>query len=253
MTSKTDQPSRVEPTGEERAAAARHARAHRRPAHFPRAELRGRTRHPGPAGRRPADLGRAGPGHPDPRAVAVPGAAAAGRAGRADRAGAAHVPAHRARRPAAHRRAGLGPVLGHAGRHPGFRGLRADPGDGPDRHLGHAARLRDGRHGAAPPGRRAGARFDAAMSERTKAFAPSVADRYDFSGLRTVADIGGGQGILLAAILRAHQHAARHPVRRGRGDRQRRGPAPRRGPGGPLRGRHRGLLRSRSRPGRTPI
>jgi SAM-dependent methyltransferase len=51
-----------------------------------------------------------------------------------------------------------------------------------------------------------GARFDAAMSERTKAFAPSVADRYDFSGLRTVADIGGGQGVLLAAILRAHQH-----------------------------------------------
>ena len=44
-----------------------------------------------------------------------------------------------------------------------------------------------------------GARFDAAMSERTKAFAPSVADRYDFSGLRTMADIGGGQGVLLAA------------------------------------------------------
>lgn len=51
-----------------------------------------------------------------------------------------------------------------------------------------------------------GARFDAAMSERTRAFAPSVAGRYDFSGLRTVADIGGGQGVLLAAILRAHQH-----------------------------------------------
>ncbi len=50
----------------------------------------------------------------------------------------------------------------------------------------------------------AGARFDAAMSERTRAFAPSVADRYDFSGLRTVADIGGGQGVLLAAILHAH-------------------------------------------------
>jgi orsellinic acid C2-O-methyltransferase len=51
-----------------------------------------------------------------------------------------------------------------------------------------------------------GARFDAAMSERTKAFAPSVADRYDFSGLHTVADIGGGQGVLLAAILQAHPH-----------------------------------------------
>jgi orsellinic acid C2-O-methyltransferase len=51
-----------------------------------------------------------------------------------------------------------------------------------------------------------GPRFDAAMSERTRAFAPSVADRYDFSGLRTIADIGGGQGVLLAAILRAHRH-----------------------------------------------
>ena len=50
-----------------------------------------------------------------------------------------------------------------------------------------------------------GPRFDAAMSERTWAFAPSVAGRYDFSGLRTVADIGGGQGVLLAAILQAHQ------------------------------------------------
>jgi SAM-dependent methyltransferase len=51
-----------------------------------------------------------------------------------------------------------------------------------------------------------GARFDAAMSERTKAFASSVAACYDVSGLRTIADIGGGQGVLLAAILGAHQH-----------------------------------------------
>ena len=50
------------------------------------------------------------------------------------------------------------------------------------------------------------ARFDAAMSERTAAFAPSVGACYDFAGLRTVADIGGGQGVLLAAILRAHRH-----------------------------------------------
>ncbi len=54
------------------------------------------------------------------------------------------------------------------------------------------------------PGR--AARFDATMAERTLAFAPSVAARYDFAGLRTVADIGGGQGVLLAAILRAHPH-----------------------------------------------
>ena len=50
------------------------------------------------------------------------------------------------------------------------------------------------------------ARFHATMSERTAAFAPSVAAGYDFAGLGTVADIGGGQGILLAAILRAHPH-----------------------------------------------
>jgi hypothetical protein len=48
--------------------------------------------------------------------------------------------------------------------------------------------------------------FNAAMSERTAAFAPSVAARYDFSRMRIVADIGGGKGTLLAAILRAHGH-----------------------------------------------
>jgi SAM-dependent methyltransferase len=48
------------------------------------------------------------------------------------------------------------------------------------------------------------ASFDAAMSERTAAFAPSVAAGHDFSGLRTVVDVGGGTGTLLAAILRPH-------------------------------------------------
>ncbi len=50
------------------------------------------------------------------------------------------------------------------------------------------------------------ARFDATMSERTAAFAPSVAAAYDFTRMGTVADVGGGQGTLLAAILRAHEH-----------------------------------------------
>lgn len=50
------------------------------------------------------------------------------------------------------------------------------------------------------------ARFDAAMSERTAAFASSVAVTYDFSGMHVIADIGGGQGTLLAAILNRHQH-----------------------------------------------
>jgi hypothetical protein len=48
--------------------------------------------------------------------------------------------------------------------------------------------------------------FQAAMSERTAAFAPSVAAGYEFAGLRTVADIGGGKGTLLAAILGAQSH-----------------------------------------------
>jgi hypothetical protein len=48
--------------------------------------------------------------------------------------------------------------------------------------------------------------FDATMAERTLAFAPSVAADYDFSPMRIVVDVGGGQGILLAAILRRHPH-----------------------------------------------
>src|SRR6516164_11043747 len=47
-------------------------------------------------------------------------------------------------------------------------------------------------------------KLQAAWSERTAAFAASVAAGYDFSPMRTVADIGGGKGTLLAAILRAH-------------------------------------------------
>jgi hypothetical protein len=50
------------------------------------------------------------------------------------------------------------------------------------------------------------ANFNAAMSERTAAFAPGVAARDDFSQMRTVVDVGGGQGILLSAILRAHSN-----------------------------------------------
>jgi hypothetical protein len=48
--------------------------------------------------------------------------------------------------------------------------------------------------------------FDAAMSERTAAFAPSVAEGYDFSDIRTVVDVGGGKGTLLVEILRCHAH-----------------------------------------------
>jgi SAM-dependent methyltransferase len=47
---------------------------------------------------------------------------------------------------------------------------------------------------------------DAAMSERTAAFAPSVAETCGFADIRTVADVGGGQGTLLVEILRRHPH-----------------------------------------------
>jgi hypothetical protein len=50
------------------------------------------------------------------------------------------------------------------------------------------------------------AAFDAAMAERTAAFAPSVAGAYDFSDVRTVVDVGGGNGTLLVEILRRHAH-----------------------------------------------
>ncbi len=50
------------------------------------------------------------------------------------------------------------------------------------------------------------ATFDAAMSERTAAFAPSVAATYDFADIRTVVDVGGGGGTLLVEILRGHAH-----------------------------------------------
>ena len=52
----------------------------------------------------------------------------------------------------------------------------------------------------------AAAIFDAAMAERTAAYAPSVADTYDFSDIRTLTDLGGGNGTLLVEILRRHRH-----------------------------------------------
>jgi SAM-dependent methyltransferase len=52
----------------------------------------------------------------------------------------------------------------------------------------------------------AAAIFDAAMAERTAAYAPSVAATYDFSDVRTVLDVGGGNGTLLVEILRRHHH-----------------------------------------------
>jgi hypothetical protein len=46
--------------------------------------------------------------------------------------------------------------------------------------------------------------FDAAMAEGTKIAAPAVVAAGEFKRFGTVADLGGGRGILLAAILAAH-------------------------------------------------
>jgi hypothetical protein len=48
------------------------------------------------------------------------------------------------------------------------------------------------------------ANFDAAMSTFTAPIATIVAAAYDFSGIRHVVDVGGGNGTLLAGILNAH-------------------------------------------------
>jgi hypothetical protein len=53
----------------------------------------------------------------------------------------------------------------------------------------------------------AGALFDAAMTGRSSQDADAVVAAYDFSAFRTVVDVGGGRGTLLAAILRAHPDA----------------------------------------------
>ncbi len=46
--------------------------------------------------------------------------------------------------------------------------------------------------------------FNGAMNALTAQFAPAVLEAYDFGDLGTIADIGGGHGTLLCAILRKH-------------------------------------------------
>ncbi|HSS68674.1 MAG TPA: methyltransferase [Nocardioidaceae bacterium] len=47
-------------------------------------------------------------------------------------------------------------------------------------------------------------RFDAAMVAMTLAVARGLAESYDFAAVRTLVDVGGGHGGLLAAVLDAH-------------------------------------------------
>lgn len=51
------------------------------------------------------------------------------------------------------------------------------------------------------------AKFDAAMASGTTAVARAVLDAYDFSGISTIVDVGGGYGTLLVEVLRAYPTA----------------------------------------------
>ncbi len=48
--------------------------------------------------------------------------------------------------------------------------------------------------------------FDSLMAAQTRPWALSVVDAYDFADIGTLVDVGGGYGVLLAAILTAHPH-----------------------------------------------
>lgn len=50
------------------------------------------------------------------------------------------------------------------------------------------------------------ANFDAAMADLTRLAAVAVAAAYDFAPLRTVVDVGDGNGALLIGILKANPH-----------------------------------------------
>ncbi len=49
--------------------------------------------------------------------------------------------------------------------------------------------------------------FDEGMTSFTRGIANAVTAAYDFSGAQTIADIGGGHGILLSTILQANERA----------------------------------------------
>ncbi len=51
------------------------------------------------------------------------------------------------------------------------------------------------------------ARFGAWMTRSSELNNPAIVNGYDFSGFRTIVDVGGGQGSLLVAILRANPNA----------------------------------------------
>ena len=48
--------------------------------------------------------------------------------------------------------------------------------------------------------------YDSAMTSITRQTAAAIADGYDFDGVKTIVDIGGGHGTLLIDLLTAHPH-----------------------------------------------
>jgi len=82
-------------------------------------------------------------------------------------------------------------------------------------HLGHSVRTGENafraKHGVDPWTHRQGAPeenaiFNQTMTMQTSVIAPAVAEVCDLSGLSTVVDVGGGEGILLEAVLTRHPH-----------------------------------------------
>ena len=82
-------------------------------------------------------------------------------------------------------------------------------------HLGHSVRTGENAfealHGVDIWTHRRGepehnAIFNDNMSALSAVVADAVAEAYDFAGLSTVVDVGGGQGVLLEAVLARHQH-----------------------------------------------
>jgi hypothetical protein len=59
-------------------------------------------------------------------------------------------------------------------------------------------------HLAKNPGQ--AATFNAAMQARTEQMRAAVVSAYDFSGVRSIVDVGGGRGTLIAGILKANPH-----------------------------------------------
>lgn len=48
--------------------------------------------------------------------------------------------------------------------------------------------------------------FNHAMTDLSRLDSPAIAEAYSFEGVRSIADVGGGHGLLLATILQHHPH-----------------------------------------------